>query len=142
MIQRIQTVYLLLVAGLFIALLFLPLATVKSISETAKTVFLTFPLAITATVIAALSLIAVFLYRKRKVQRVVCLAVFLLILAFCILAGYYMVTAGKIQEAGQNAVITPSIWITFPVIACILSILAVNRISADEKLIRSLDRIR
>jgi amino acid permease len=156
MIQRIQTVYLLLVAGFFIALLFLPLAfiqsdgsayaltlcTVKSISETTKTVFLTYPLAITATIIAVLSLIAVFLYKKRKVQRLVCLAVFLLILVFCLLTGYYMVTIDKIQEIGQNAVINPSIWVAFPVIACILSILAINSINADEKLIRSLDRIR
>jgi hypothetical protein len=151
-----QTVYLLLVAVFFIALLFFPLAfiqsggvvytltlcTVKLVSETTKIVLLTFPLAITATVIAISSLVAIFLYKKRKIQRAVCLAVFLLILAFCILASYYIVTAGKIPETDQNAIITPSIWVAFPVIACILSILAMNRISADEKLIKSLDRIR
>ncbi|MDR0835144.1 MAG: DUF4293 domain-containing protein [Tannerella sp.] len=156
MIQRIQTVYLLLVAGLFIALLFLPLAfiqsagsaytltlcVVKSIAETSKIVSLTFPLAITATVTAVLSIVAVFLYKKRKVQRLVCFAVLLSILVFCFLAGYYMMTMDKIQEISQNAVTTPSIWIAFPVVACILNILAINKINADEKLIRSLDRIR
>ncbi|MDR2384850.1 MAG: DUF4293 domain-containing protein [Tannerella sp.] len=157
MIQRIQTVYLSLVAGLFVVLLFLPLVfihsgdstyiltlcTVKSISKAVKVVYLTFPLAITATVIVILSLIAVFLYGKRKLQRRVCLAVFLLILVFCFLAGYYyMVAVDKIPEIGRNVMTNPSIWASFPVIAGILSILAINKINTDEKLIRSLDRIR
>jgi uncharacterized membrane protein len=153
MIQRIQTVYLLLVCGLFIALFFLPLAfvqtaeatyslnvcTVKSLTEPSKIVMWTWQLSLSATIVALLSVAAIFLYKKRKLQKWTCIVNLLLILVFCFYTGYYMF---NMPEPDQKSVINPSIWVVLPVIACILNILAMNRISADEKLIRSLDRIR
>jgi hypothetical protein len=155
MIQRIQTVYLLLVAGLFIALFFIPLAfiqangtaysfnlcTLKSVSEPAETVFLTWPLALLATIIFLSALFSIFLYKMRKKQRLLCIINIIFILIFCFLTGYYLWHFGKIPELGQS-VITPTVWVIIPVIAFIFNLMAIGKINADEKLIRSLDRIR
>jgi hypothetical protein len=43
---------------------------------------------------------------------------------------------------GADRSTTPTIWGILPVLACVLNVLAMKKIGADEKLIRSLDRIR
>jgi hypothetical protein len=66
----------------------------------------------------------------------------LLILVFCFYTGFYIVKIDGLPELGLNNATTPSIWVILPVIAFIFNLLAVKKIGADEKLIRSLDRIR
>jgi amino acid permease len=144
------------VAGLFIALFFVPLAfvqadgtaysfnlcTLKSVSEPAKTVFPTWPLALLATIISLLALFSIFLYKKRKKQRLICIINIVFILIFCFLTGYYLWHFGKIPELGENIITNPTIWAILPAIAFIFNFMAIGKINADEKLIRSLDRIR
>jgi peptidoglycan/LPS O-acetylase OafA/YrhL len=136
------------VTGIFILLFFLPLAilqtnggtyslnvcTIKSLVEPFQTVKWTWQLCLSATMIVLLSGFTVFMYKKRKLQRLLCIAGLVLILVFCFYTGYYMF--------GAATSTTPTIWVILPVIACVLNVLAMNKISADEKLIRSLDRIR
>lgn len=124
MIQRIQTVYLLIIAGLMLAILFLPL------TEITMSVFY--------GVIGVLSLGTVFCYNNRKLQIKLCyLILALLVLSF--IAMYFIVWAPN-QEAMQGTL--PMLWIGIPAIAVILNLLAIRGISKDDKLVRSLDRLR
>ena len=104
MLQRIQTVYLLFVAGLFIALLFLPLAVVKSgnteysfnvfglntVAPPYELVFSTWPLLFLTAVISILSLIIIFMYKKRILQMRISVFNSLLIIGLCCMFGFYI----------------------------------------------------
>ena len=155
MIQRIQTVYLFIVAGLFIALMFLPLAVVNSggatfsfelmglISPTQPTeiAFSTWPLMGLAVVVTLLSVFAVFLYRKRILQMRICVFNTLIIIGFCVLFGVYLWQMGKSAVLNDMS-FSIRIWASFPIISIILNYLAIRNIGADEALVRSLERLR
>ena len=153
MIQRIQTVYLLIVAGLFSALLFLPLALVQSgvtlysfdvfgLNTVIAPITLAYPtwsLLAIAGVIIILSFVILFLYKRRVLQIRMCVYNALLIIGFCILVGFYLWRfAAQLPEMK----ITFRIWAAFPIIALILDYLALRNIGADEILVRSLERLR
>ena len=159
MIQRIQTLYLLLVVILFAVLFFLPLAFVQTIggttcalnvctlqvlTEPVKTISVNWLLSILGTAIFLLSIFTIFLYEKRNVQKWLCILNMLLMLAFIFYAGYNIVHVDMLAlpKLEVNNVAHPTVWALIPVIAFILNLLAIRRIAADEKLIRSLDRIR
>ncbi|MDH6354938.1 glucan phosphoethanolaminetransferase (alkaline phosphatase superfamily) [Dysgonomonas sp. PH5-45] len=150
MIQRIQSVYLLLVAILMAVAAFLPLAELKStgvlyefeaagIFFEGHKVFATWGV-ITFAVLSALASFAnIFLYKKRKVQISVCAITLLFIMLFYVAFGVYM----NVAVAKLNAEFLGfEFGISLPAIAFILNILAWHKIKADEKLVRSLDRIR
>lgn len=83
---------------------------------------------------ALFSIATIFLYQKRKLQATLCLAPVLLIV------GWYVVLAVSPQPDG-----TPQLlgWThVLPLISIILTFMARKGILADEKLVRSLDRIR
>jgi uncharacterized membrane protein len=143
MIQRIQTVYLLLVAGLFIALFFLPLvAFIQSDFDIIITITNQNPvLVLIAGLITGGSTGIIFLYKNRKRQKKYCWILALFIMGFIALFGYYLWSYIQKTEL-SSATIKLYAGTIFPFIALVLNFLAINRISADEKLIRSLDRIR
>ena len=155
MIQRIQTVYLLIVAGLFIALMFLPLAVIQSgdtlylfdatglntFSSPSELVFPTWSLTVLATIISLLSFIIIFMYKKRILQMRICSFNTIIIIGFCALSGFYLWQFGKSPELPEMK-ISLKIWAAFPLIAIILNYLAVRNIGADEALVRSLERLR
>jgi hypothetical protein len=93
---------------------------------------------------AALSAISafvnIFLYRKRKLQIKLGLLTALLIVLHYITAAVYINTF--LAKLSDEYVIHMQLGIIFPVIALIFDLLAVLRIKKDEKLVRSLDRIR
>jgi len=86
-----------------------------------------------------LPFISIFLYKKRKAQIKTGYATILFILLFYTVFYVYLRTG---QEALNTSLINVSYGIILPVIAVIFNILAIVKIKADEKLIRSLDRIR
>jgi len=155
MIQRIQTVYLLAVAGMFIALLFLPLAVIRS-NETiymfgvdglktttaiAELAYPTWSLMAIAAVIILLSFIIIFMYKKRVIQMRMCIYNVLLIIGFCILFGFYIWQFSQSPEL-PNMKYNIHFWAAFPFVALILNYLAIRNIGADEAMIRSLNRLR
>jgi hypothetical protein len=89
---------------------------------------------------ALLAFVNIFVYKKRKVQIKICYIIALLIVVYYITgivyAGAY---AGKINN---DYTINIQFGIALPVIALIFDLLAVSRIKKDEKLVKSLDRIR
>ena len=152
MLQRIQTVYLLIIVALMVATLFLPLAMlqagdqfysfdatgVSTITAEPELVYPTGLFALTA-VISILSLITIFLFKKRILQIRLCIFNAILMLGFYALFGFF-VWILKDQLAG--AALSVKIALSFPIIALILDYLAIRNIGADEALVRSLDRLR
>ena len=152
MLQRIQTVYLLIVALLMVGVLFLPLAAlqsagaaylfdaagVRTLAEQPELVYPTWALFGLTAVIALIALITVFLYKKRVLQ--IRLSVFnaILMVGFYALFGFFVYTFKNSTEVA----LTVKIALSFPLIALILNYLAIRNIGADEVLVRSLDRLR
>ena len=155
MIQRIQTIYLLMVAGLFMSLFFLPLAVIRSgdklysfqvagLYSTAtveELVFPTWSLMVIAAIIVLLSFVIIFNYKKRILQIRMCVFNTLLIAGFCVLFGFYIWKFGKSPELPELKVHL-RLWAAFPIVSLILNYLAIRNIGADEAMIRSLERLR
>jgi amino acid permease len=155
MIQRIQTVYLLIVAGLFMAVMFLPIAVLQSgdnlysfevtglntVEQVPELAFPTWSLMAIAAIIILLAFVIIFMYKKRLLQIRMCIFNALLMIGFCALVGFYLWQFGKSPEL-PDMKINIRISAAFPLIAIILDYLAIRNIGADEALIRSLERLR
>lgn len=151
MIQRIQSVYLVLVAGLMLAILFMPLASFagggaefdfKALSivekESQKVFTDTWPLVIPVAAVILNALAVIFLYKKRPLQIKLASANIFLILASCCAFFYY---SWSFMQT-YSCEIKMNFSILLPILAFIFNLLAIKSIKKDEKLIRSLNRIR
>lgn len=155
MLQRIQTVYFLLIVILSGFTLFSPVADLINNSNMAmyilnyKGICLqsangdvfqsnTWGLTAIAAIIPIISLISIFLYKKRIIQ--IRLSIFNMVL----MAGYYALLFIYIWFAGQNLHTEWSLRIVtaFPLVNIVLNVLAIRAIGKDEALVRSLNRIR
>lgn len=150
MIQRIQTLYLLAVVALGIALIWLPVVQLVTPEDAAELQVYelsalggapiqgVWGLLVTTILIPLLALIDIFLYRKRILQAR--LNIFTVMLCL----GYYGVLAIYIWQAklalGVDWHILP--WASFPLVCLILTLMATRRILKDEALVRAADRIR
>jgi hypothetical protein len=150
MIQRIQTLYLLAVVALGIALIWLPVIQFVTPEEAAELQIWELSalggaplqglwgLLLTTILIPALALVDIFLYNKRLLQAR--LNIFTVLL--CI--GYYGVLAIYIWLAKVSLNldwhILPSACI--PLVCLVLTLMATRRILKDEALVRAADRIR
>ena len=161
MIQRIQTVYLLLIVALGITLIFMPVLQLVTPEEAVELriyelgasglTLITnedcqpevclqglWGLLLTTALIPALALVDIFLYRKRLLQAR--LNIFLTLLCL----GYYGVLAIYIWQAklalGVEWHLIP--WASIPLICFVLTLMATRRILKDEALVRAADRIR
>jgi cation transport ATPase len=150
MIQRIQTLYLLAVVALGLALIWLPVVQLVT-PEEAETLQVwelsalggaplqgLWGLLLTTALIPALALIDIFLYRKRILQAR--LNIFLVMLCL----GYYGVLALYIWLAKMSMNVEWHIlpYASFPMICMVLTLMATRRILKDEALVRAADRIR
>ena len=155
MIQRIQTLYLLLATVAMSLTLFMPLATlwqgdneiiVKAWFADGIEGFkapLPIYLGIMLSITAALPLIIIFLYKKRMVQIRLCVSEIVLLLgsvAFVVIYGYLLHDA--LSEIMPELHFTLGLASLMPVVAIIFVALAIRSIARDEALVRSLDRIR
>ena len=150
MIQRIQTLYLLAVVALGIALIWLPVVEFVSPKEATElqiwdmTAIGGVPLqglwglTLTTILIPVLALVDIFLFKKRILQAR--LNIFTVMLCL----GYYGVLAIYIWQAklalGVDWHILP--WASFPAVCLVLTVMATRRILKDEALVRAADRIR
>lgn len=151
MIQRIQSVYLLLTAILMAVTVYSPLLILQGSDMTStfrcigiyeepfEPIYWTCGVLFLAIISALLSFINIFLYKKRKVQIKVCNIISLLIILFYATVGIYYYT-GSSKLGITNITITYGL--ILPVIALIFNILACIKIKADERLVQSLNRIR
>lgn len=150
MIQRIQTLYLLAVVALGIALIWLPVIQFVTPEEATELQIWELSalggaplqglwgLLLTTILIPALALVDIFLYNKRLLQAR--LNIFTVLLCL----GYYGVLAIYIWLAKVSLNldwhILPSACI--PLVCLVLTLMATRRILKDEALVRAADRIR
>lgn len=149
MIQRIQTLYLLAIVALGIALIWQPVVQLITPEGTDLQVWELsalggvpmqglWGLLVTTILIPVLALIDIFLFKKRLLQAR--LNIFLAMLCL----GYYGVLAIYIWQAklalGVEWHILPCA--SFPLVCFVLTLMATRRILKDEALVRAADRIR
>lgn len=99
----------------------------------------TWGLFVLGAISSVLALITVFQYKKRMLQ--IRFSIFNAIL----MLGFYLYLGFMIYYVNRTVPLkfeTIGIGITMPIIAFILTILAIRKIGADEALVRSLDRLR
>lgn len=136
MIQRIQTIYMLLVALLGIALYYwFPTLLDESgvaLFERSEPLFLGL-----IGISIAISIIAIFLYKNRKLQFVINR---FNILANLILLGVFVYRS--LSVPGETLVSEKGIGMYIPVISIVLLVLANRAIQRDEQLVKSVDRLR
>ena len=154
MIQRIQSIYL-LISIILLALLFSnPLAeiavvedlilvfnfnSIKSTGDNGFQTISTWPVTVLLVSVILLGFIAIFMYKNRILQIRLC--VFKILLTFGLAGMIYFLTKTTVKqlEADHFAFLWPVI---IPYISIVLTYLAVKRIQKDEKLVRDYDRIR
>ena len=128
MIQRIQTLYLLICLVLTVVCVVFE---VKAENH---------PWALTAIMVVTgvLEFMGIFLFLRRALQMRVC--------TFCIilLLGWYATYVAFAYMVGEGLVgeFRPQLWASIPAINAILQYLAFRGILRDEMLVRSLDRLR
>ncbi len=128
MIQRIQTVYLLLCIILTVLCMYFECTAENH------------PWALTTVmgISGVLELLGIFMFRQRALQMRVC--------TFCIilLVGWYAMLVGFAYLYGDGLVgdYRPRLWAAIPAINAILLYMAFRGILHDELLVRSLDRLR
>ena len=149
MIQRIQTIYLLVVSILAIICMCSPvgsiIASTQEISEFSNLCitlsdgtkdYAPWALFVILLVIAGVSFGTIFLFKKRMLQ------IRLTIFSSVLLIGYYITLVAFILLLADGASFTPSWTICLPFVALVLNWLAIRAIGADEALVKAYDRLR
>ncbi|MBE6301982.1 MAG: DUF4293 family protein [Parabacteroides distasonis] len=153
MLQRIQTVYLLVVVVLTVVMLFLPLAVLQSgdqfftfdvaglssMVEQPELIYPTWGLFALVVIISLLSFLIIFLFKNRILQIRLCVFNSILMLGFYgLFAFFYWSIKGQMEVISMSFKFA----LSFPLVSLILNYLAIRNIGADEALVRSLDRLR
>lgn len=149
MIQRIQSVYLLVVTILMVICMCSPvgsiIASTNEISEFGN-LCITLPdgtkdyapwaLFAILLVVTALSFGTIFLFKKRMLQ------IRLTIFSSVMLIGYYLALVAYIFMLAEETTFSASWTICLPFVGIILNWLAIRGIGADEALVKAYDRLR
>jgi membrane protease YdiL (CAAX protease family) len=137
MIQRIQTIYLLIVAGISAGLIFLfnLWVTIEELVVFAKDEIVYFSMFMASAILA---LIAIFMFKNRKFQFV--LGRLNIILNF-ILLGLFVYRSLSISGETSD-VSEKGIGILLPIFSIVFLVLANKAIKKDEDLVKSVDRLR
>jgi hypothetical protein len=152
MIQRIQSVYLLVVTILLASVFAYPYAELLSsggqlfifnfnglsIESEEGMYLLTIPPMILLAIITLVSFVTIFLYKKRVLQMRLNSFNIILMLGYMGLNYYYIHNFSRQLEG----VVSYQITAIFPFVAAVITYLAIRAIGKDEALIRSMDRIR
>lgn len=152
MIQRIQSVYLLIAAILMAVVVCTPLAVLigasdsfylfKSMGVFENGLTLVYPswgIAVCAVISALVSFVSIFLFKKRKLQIKMSYVSIVFIILFYAAFAAYLYTGQVALEAKFSKV---EYGLALPAISLIVMVLALTKIKADERLVQSLNRIR
>ena len=155
MLQRIQSIYLLLAGCAILALLLFPLAHNIYVDGKPVTIMVSgiyqdinghqtrteffVALTVITAIIAVVPFIIIFLFKNRKQQIALCYSTLLVIIAY----SYWMAqTIKKVMGSIQLDTHNWGIGLFLSSISIIFILLALRAIKADEKLIKSADRLR
>lgn len=151
MFQRIQTIFLVLAAAAMLIASSTPLATFNyNLSD--EVVFESMGIYLNGTLndstwglfaislcSSVLALITIFLYKKRMLQIRLSIFNVILMIGFYLFFGFIFYKVYSVEELLFNKI---GIGLIMPVIAIILTILAIRKIGSDEALVQSLNRLR
>ncbi|CEA16035.1 MAG TPA: DUF4293 domain-containing protein [Fermentimonas caenicola] len=151
MFQRIQTIFLVLAAAAMLIASSTPLATFNyNYSE--EVVFESMGIYLNGTLndstwglfaisigSSVLALITIFLYKKRMLQIRLSIFNLVLMIGFYLFFGFIFYKVYSVEELLFNKI---GVGLIMPLIAIILTILAIRRIGSDEALVQSLNRLR
>jgi hypothetical protein len=155
MIQRIQSLYLLLIAVL--SLFFFNDSLINFIGKSGSVIKLSFagivkaadtqgfelidrlvPLSVIFIIIPLLALAAIFFFKKRNIQMWLTKVLIGLVSLLILLSGYY----SYFVITRYNVKITPGLQMVLPLLLLIFSVLAFRGIRKDDQLVKSYDRLR
>ena len=155
MIQRIQSVYLFIMA--LLSSLLIPGSFLNFTEKTGSVIRVSFnevvrynagkatelveklmPLSVLIVLIPVISLVTIFFFKKRKIQ--LQLSRFLISLAGILVVAFIHVSFRIVSKF--DAEFIPGLKMTLPVLILIISILAYRGIKKDEQLVKSYDRLR
>lgn len=153
MLQRIQTVYLILATILISLMHLFPIAGILSepgdiivfrsfgfyYESSAESLMPALPCMLLISIIILLYIVAIFLYKNRILQSRICWLNILLLIGSLGLMAYYIIHVYRLTGATG---MTTKITAIFPLIAIVLTWLAIRGILKDEVLVRSVDKIR
>ena len=149
MIQRIQSLYLLLSAAVMSLLFFFQIADLPGnfdfylwkITDGTTNIY-TLPLPILAVMSILVSIITIFLFKKRGYQVKLCMLNFLLILIFMILVFWLYPGFILTKQFGEDFQPDYNFSIYVPIVSFIFILLAHKAIRKDDNLVKSADRLR
>lgn len=146
MIQRIQSIWLLLAALTAAAVFYTDVYRAQVVKETGiftehLRVGAHFPSLLVAVLMGLLPLVAIFMFKNRKKQRSMVWGCVLVTVGFIAL-NLMRISNFNNSTALQITDRTYYIGSVLPVIVLVFLILAIRGINRDEKLVRSLDRLR
>lgn len=150
MIQRIQTLYLLLVVILGTLLCFFSPVQFLMPDGTEYIHLMAFdkwPMAVLTLAIPVLALIIIFLFHHRFLQARLCIVNVILCLGYYALLALYVAFVVKGHEPIASVYLQDadwylSIWAALPLVNLVLTMMATRRILKDEALVRAADRLR
>ena len=150
MLQRIQSVYLILAAAAMLISVTLPLASfyfnTEEVLFEAMGIYLngeltdsTWGLFVIGLMSSIAALITIFLYKNRILQIRLSIFNIVLMIGFYLYLGFIMYKVYPVENLEFSKVGFGAI---MPIVSIMLTILAIRKIGADEALIRSLNRLR
>lgn len=150
MLQRVQSIFLLLASGAMLVASAAPLATFlfngDRVVFEAMGIYLngnlsdsTWGLFAVGAISSILALLTVFLYKNRMLQIRLSIFNIVLMIGFYLYFGFIIFKLHPVESLQFQKV---GVGIIMPIIAVILTVLAIRKIGADEALVRSLDRLR
>ncbi len=152
MIQRIQSLFLLLALICMSIFYFVPFGSLEMQTESGITDismglyginfgeehYSTLPLLILLSFVVLMLLVTIFMYRHRILQIRICIFNLILTLGCSGLAFFFLYQASEKFATNYHT----SILVILPIVATVFIALAIRGIAKDEALIRSIDRIR
>lgn len=153
MIQRIQTLYLLIATALMAVTIFTPMAqffdgtqeytlTVFALKDAAGvTAQPTIYMGILLALAGVLPFIVIFLFKNRQLQIRLCAAEIVLLVGSLVVMGIYYYLSARLFDS-VNGLGNLKLGVIMPLLSIVFVALATRAIFRDEVLVRSLDRIR
>ena len=150
MIQRIQTLYLLLVVILGTLLCFfspIEFLTPEATDYVSLHAFDKWPLAVMTLAIPLLALVNIFLFKRRLLQArlnimnvIFCIGYYALVVLYAafVVKGYEAIHGMTLADADWYI----TLWAAIPAVNVVLLMMATRRILKDEALVRAADRLR